>query len=308
MAITRHQYRIYVKATPERVWQGITDPAFTTRYFHETAIQSTFEPGAPVRYVMDGDRGDAVEGVIEVAEPPHRLVMTWRFLYDAAMAEEPPGRVEWVLTEAGDGLTRVDVSHGDLARSPITWAHVKDGWVWILHNLKSLLETGEPMPDETVNIPDIDDGAEAEAKWHRTLAISANNSIWELFGKDDRTADDNEEMLRRAYAAAYHWQRAAGREPINEARARYMLSKAHLLAGVPDRALHYADACMEATVAAGDGAADFDHAYAHEVRARALLALGRTDEGMAAWTAAKSVTIADPDDKAIVDGDFADAP
>lgn len=308
MAVTRHQYRIYVKATPERVWQGITDPAFTSRYFHGTAIQSTFAPGASVRYVMAGDGGDAVEGVIEVAEPPHRLVMTWRFLYDTAMADEPPSRVEWVLTEAGNGLTRVDVSHGDLARSPITWTHVKDGWVWILDNLKSLLETGEPMPDVTATVPDIGDGSDVAATWHRTLAIDANNSIWELFAKDERTPDDDEEMLRRAYAAAYHWQRATGREPVNEARARYMLSKAHLFAGLPERALHYAVACMDATLAADEGAADFDHAYAHEVRARALLALGRTDEGLAAWAAAKAVNIADPDDRAIVDGDFADAP
>ena len=53
--------------------------------------------------------------------------MTWHTLYDAAMAEEPPSRVEWTLREAGDGLTQVDLIHGDLARSPLTWAHVATG-------------------------------------------------------------------------------------------------------------------------------------------------------------------------------------
>jgi len=50
----------------------------------------------------------AVEGTTEVLEPPHRLVMTWHVLYDAAMAEEPASRVEWTLSEAADGLTQVD--------------------------------------------------------------------------------------------------------------------------------------------------------------------------------------------------------
>ena len=301
MAITRHQYRIYVKAPTERVWQGITDPDFTRRYFHGTAFQSSLEPGAPARYVM-ADGSDAVEGTIEVAEPPHRLVMTWRFLYDATMAEEPPGRVEWLLTPAGDSLTRVDVSHGDLFRSPVTWAHVKDGWVWILDGLKSLIETGEPLPDETLNIPDIVD--DAGASWHRFQAVEANNSIWDLVGKDDRTPADDEEMIRRAYAAAYHWERAAGTGPANEARARYMLAKVHVLAGLPDRGLHYADACLEATLAAG--LVDFDLAYAHEVRARALKALGRVEEAQAEWDAALAVPIADDEDRAIVESDMAD--
>lgn len=303
MAATRHQYRIYIKATPDQVWQGITDPDFTRRYFHGTAFHSSLEPGSPARYVL-ADGRDAVDGTIEVAEPPTRLVMTWRFLYDPAMAEEPPGRVEWTLTQAGEGLTRLDVAHGDLARSPVTWAHVKDGWVWILDNLKTLLETGEPLPDEAANVPEV--VADAAGQWHRSQGIEANNSVWELVDKADRTPADAEEMLRRAYAAAYHWQRAAGAGPENEARARYMLAKAHLLCGLPDRSLHYADLCMEHTMAAG--LADFDLAYAHECRARALQAVGRTTEASAEWAAAKAVPIADPEDQAIVDADLAEGP
>ncbi|MDO8364538.1 MAG: SRPBCC family protein [Actinomycetota bacterium] len=303
--MTPHRYRIYIKANPEQVWQAITDPEYTRQYFHHTAFQSSLAVGAGFRYVMENG-SDAVEGTVEVAEPPHRLVHTWRVLYDPAMADEPPSRVEWLLAVAGEGLTRLDVVHGDLARSPLTWGNVQYGWVWILDSMKSLLETGAALPDETEGVPAVAD--DAEAKWHRTLGIAANNSIWDLFGKEARTADDDEEMLRRAYASAYHWQRAAGAQPINEARARYMLSKAHLLAGMPERALHYADACVAATMAAGDGAADFDHAYAHEVRARALRAVGREQEGLEAWAAAKAVPIADAEDQAIIDGDFADAP
>ncbi len=56
-------------------------------------------------------------------------MQTWRVLYDVALAEEPPGRVEWSVEGAGPGFTRVRLVHGDLAASPLTWAHVRDGWV-----------------------------------------------------------------------------------------------------------------------------------------------------------------------------------
>ena len=148
MVVTRHQYRTYIKATPDQVWRGITDPALTRLYFHGTAFESTLEVGAPMRYAMEDGR-TAVDGVIEVAEAPHRLVTTWRFVDDAVMAEEPQSRVEWTVTRAGVGLTRVDITHDNLDRSPVTWAFVKEGWVWILDGLKTLLETGEPLPDET---------------------------------------------------------------------------------------------------------------------------------------------------------------
>ena len=121
-----------------------------------------------------------------------------------------------------------------------------------------------------------------------------------------RSATRTDTPLRRAYASAYHWQRARGAGPANEARALYMLAKVHLVAGLPERSLHYADAGM--TQCTTHGLVDFDLAYAHEARARALRALGREAEGLAAWAAAKAVPIADPEDLAIVEGDFADAP
>ena len=94
MSNARHVLQIFIHADRQRVWEAITDPDFTRRFFHRTAVTSTFEAGAPIRYVLP-DGLDAVEGTVELAEPPARLVTTWRVLYDAAMAEEPhqPGRV-----------------------------------------------------------------------------------------------------------------------------------------------------------------------------------------------------------------------
>jgi uncharacterized protein YndB with AHSA1/START domain len=301
MAITRHQYRIFIKAPIEQVWNAIIDPDYTRRYFHGTAFVEPPTAGQPYRTTLPDGAG-AVDGTIEVMEAPNRLVMTWHVLYDAAMSEEPASRVEWNLAQAADGLTRVDLVHGDLFRSPLTWENVRLGWVWILDSMKSLIETGEPLPSPTVTEePNTDD---ATAAWHRAQGVECNNSIWELVDAE-RTPERDEELLRRAYASAYHWQRAARRGPENEVRASYMIAKVHLLTGDAARSLHYADRGMAMCVE--HGIADFDLAYAYEARARALKQLGR-EEWAAEWQAALDTPVADPEDKAIVDGDFAVAP
>lgn len=299
---TRHVYRVYIRASAEEVWQALIDPEFTRQYFHDTAFDESPQTGQPYRTTMSNG-APAIDGIIEVCEPPRRLVQTWHVLYDAAMAEEPPGRVEWTITDAGEGMVRLDLVHGDLARSPLTWAHVKDGWVLIVESLKSLLETGRPLPPETMNEPAV--GQDPTGDWHRAQGIECNNAIWDLVG-EPASPERNEELLRRAYASAYHWQRAARRTPANEVRARYMLAKVHLLTGSPDTSLRYADGVLAGCEE--HGLADFDLAYAHEARARALAALGREAESMAAWSAARAVPIADPEDLAIVEADFADAP
>ena len=83
MPAPRHVFQTHIRATPEAVWQALTDPAFTRRYFHDTAFESTLRAGAGFRYVLP-DGTDAVDGVVEEIDPPRRLVMTWRVLYDAA--------------------------------------------------------------------------------------------------------------------------------------------------------------------------------------------------------------------------------
>jgi tetratricopeptide (TPR) repeat protein len=159
------------------------------------------------------------------------------------------------------------------------------------------------MPDTDPTDPT---GTEAEADRHRAQAVACHNATWDLLTRTDRTPDDDEDMLRTVYASAYHWARAARRGPENEARARYMQSKVWHALGDGAMALHYADRCMQTTVAAG--LVDFDLAYAHEARARALHALGRTDEAAAAYTVAQQVPIADDEDRAIVEADLATFP
>ncbi len=303
MPATAHIYEIYIHAPLQRVWDALLDPEFTRQYFHGTTFLSDFRPGSGYRNVLPGDR-DAVEGVIEEIDPPHRLVMTWHVLYDTALSAEPPGRVEWRLASANDddSVTRVTLRHGDLALSPLTWEHVRLGWVEILDSLKTLIETGHPMPPVDT-AEGLVTGEEVEGTWHRAQAIDANNSVWELL---DDQAPDPTELLSRAYAAGYHWRRAAGRTPENAARAAWLLSRCHVVLGYGDLALHHADEC--AAVVAEADLRDFDLGYAHEARARALALLGRNAEANVELAAARAVAIADPEDRAIFDADLAASP
>ena len=301
MAITKHVYQIFIKATPEQVWDAIIEPSWTRRYFHGTAFDSPPVNGEPYRTSLDDGR-PAVDGTIEALDKPNRLVMTWHVLYDAAMSQEPPSRVEWIIESVGDGLTRLRLEHGDLAGSPLTWANVKDGWVYVLDGLKTVIETGESLPPLTAQVTPIDD---ASGEWHRTQGIECNNSTWEMI-EAERTPDNDEEMLRRAYASAYHWARAVRRGPANDARGAWLLAKVQLLVGQPELSLRYADRCM--SICQEHGLDDFDLAYAYEARARALKALGDDASAAQSWETAKSVPIADPEDQAILDADLAVGP
>ena len=302
MPAARHQYEIYIRATPEQVFEALLDPEFTRQYFHGTSFDRPPVQGEPFRTSLP-DGSPAVDGVVEVLDRPHRLVHTWHTLYDAELAAEPVSRVEWHVEPAGEGLTRLRLIHADLAQSPKTWANVEHGWVWILDSMKSLLETGSPLPAASVAPLAAGGDREPDAEWHRFQAVEANNSAWELIELPARTADQDEDMLRRAYAAAYHWDRALDRTPANSARADWLLSKVHLLAGHPETALHHAARCL-ATCEQHD-LADFDLAYAHEATARALQALGRPEEARRSWEAAKAVPIADDEDRALVEQDLA---
>jgi uncharacterized protein YndB with AHSA1/START domain len=301
MAITKHVYQIYIKATPQQVWDAIIEPSWTRRYFHDTAFDSPPARGEPYRTTM-GNGQPAVDGVIEEVDAPNRLVMTWHVLYDAAMSEEPPSRVEWIVEPVGECLTRLRLEHGDLARSPLTWANVKDGWVYVLDGLKTVIETGESLPPMTTELSPIEDAA---GEWHRAQGIECNNSTWEMI-EAERTPENDEEMLRRAYASTYHWARAVRRLPANEARGAWLLAKVQLLAGQPQLSLRYADRCL--AVCKEHGLADFDLAYAHEARARALKALGDEIAAAENWELAKAVPVADPEDQAILDADLAVGP
>ena len=142
---TTQVYAVFVRATPEQVWDAITKPEFTTRYFYGTAVDSTFEPGAPyLSWTGDRER-KVVDGEVLEADPPRLLRHTWRSLWDEETAREPHSRVTWEIEPQEDGVTKLTVVHDELDAAPKTALNVAGGWMYVLSGLKTLLETGEPL-------------------------------------------------------------------------------------------------------------------------------------------------------------------
>ena len=136
-------YAVFIRATPEQVWDAITKPEFTTKYFHGTRIESTFEPGTPYLSVAGNDT--VVDGEVLESDPPKMLKHTWRALYDPETAVEPHSRVTWEIEPQEGGVTKLTVTHDQLEAAPKTAASVAGGWEHVLSGLKTLLETGEPL-------------------------------------------------------------------------------------------------------------------------------------------------------------------
>jgi uncharacterized protein YndB with AHSA1/START domain len=138
-------YSIFIRATAEQVWDAITKPEFTQKYFYGSRIESSFEPGEPYEG-FSGDRSEKlVDGEVLEASPPSRLVTTWRALYDPETAKEPHSRVSWEIEPAGEGIVQLTVVHDGLEGAPKTAENVAGGWSYILSGLKTVLETGRPL-------------------------------------------------------------------------------------------------------------------------------------------------------------------
>ncbi|MGH7912832.1 MAG: ArsR/SmtB family transcription factor [Candidatus Dormibacteraceae bacterium] len=138
-------YQLYIRATQEQVWDAITNPAVVVRFFHGAQIESTYQQGASIRSLSpDRSRVWGENTILEI-DPPRRLVQTWRSLYDPELAAEPESRVTWEVDPVEGGYARLTLTHDQLDASPKTAASVR-GWSYILSNLKTLLETGDPLP------------------------------------------------------------------------------------------------------------------------------------------------------------------
>lgn len=139
-------YQIFIKATPDEIWQAITIPEFSERYFYGSRVETTAEVGTPFRYHSpDGASLWADESVLE-SDPPRRLVVGWRSLYDPSLVDEPSSRVTWEIEPQDGGFTLLTVTHDHLDRSPGTAANVAGvGWMRVLSGLKTVLETGTSL-------------------------------------------------------------------------------------------------------------------------------------------------------------------
>ena len=143
---------------------------------------------------------------------------------------------------------------------------------------------------------------------HRMLAIEANNSTWEFLDREPGSLSelDNEEMTRRAYAAAYHWSRAENATVINEVRASWLIAKVWIHQSRGDIALPISIRCIDLCLA--NNIADFDLAYVYEAKARSLACIGDLGGAREAKQFASLVAIADEEDRKLVQADLAKGP
>ena len=135
-------FEIYIRTTPERLWEAVTDPTLRAKYHFGAAVQSDWTPGS--HYVLEhpGADGPLAEGENLIVEPPRRLVQTMHVLWSEEAEHEGTSRVTWEIEPVGDSC-RLTVIHDQLsADAP---SDLYGGWPMILSGLKTWLETGETL-------------------------------------------------------------------------------------------------------------------------------------------------------------------
>jgi uncharacterized protein YndB with AHSA1/START domain len=137
-------YVTYIAATPTKVWQALTDPAFTAQYFFGRTIEIEPEVGGSFVMRMPDGRVD-VKGEVVEWSPPRRLVTTWTIDWNADMRQLPPCRVSYDIEPAGDSvrLTLTESYSWDVPEALLSGGRA--GWPAILSSLKSVLETGKAL-------------------------------------------------------------------------------------------------------------------------------------------------------------------
>ncbi|HEU5472342.1 MAG TPA: SRPBCC domain-containing protein [Actinophytocola sp.] len=164
-ATTTQVHRIYIRATPQAIWDAITKPEWMDRYGYGGHYESELRTGAPYRILTTDDMKKAgaemgfevpdvaVDGEVVELDAPRRLVLTWRMAMDPVAAAEGFTRLTYEIKEVAGGYAELTIVH-ELDGAPAHAAQVAGGqdaaqggggWPWVLSDLKSLLETGKPL-------------------------------------------------------------------------------------------------------------------------------------------------------------------
>ncbi len=151
-------YTTYIETTPERLWQALTEPAFTERYWAVT-FDSDWQPGSTMAWHTRGVTIADSEQIVIESEPGRRLSYTWHTftpewaasldLTDDArdrLTAEPRSKVTFEIEPLADQV-KLTVIHDDLEPGGTTGSLISQGWPRVLANLKTLLETGDTLPD-----------------------------------------------------------------------------------------------------------------------------------------------------------------
>ena len=137
-------FEIYIKTTPERLWQAITDPALRAKYNFGVAVQSDWKAGSTYQgnATHNGTAIPILEGENIEVDPPRKLVQTFRALWSEEIKAEGTSRVTWEIKQVADSCC-LTVTHDQLRENANP--ELYGGWMMILSGLKTLLETGEKL-------------------------------------------------------------------------------------------------------------------------------------------------------------------
>jgi uncharacterized protein YndB with AHSA1/START domain len=152
-------YRIYIKATPDAIWQAITSPEWTERYGYGGRGEYDLRPGGQYRGLTSdamramGAPEVGVDGEVLQVDPPRLLVQTFRMAMDEAMRAQGFTRVTYEIEPQAGGVSRLTVTHemegapqlALLMSGAFEAQGAGGGWSFVLSGLKTLLETGEPL-------------------------------------------------------------------------------------------------------------------------------------------------------------------
>jgi uncharacterized protein YndB with AHSA1/START domain len=133
-------FEIYIRTSPERLWEAITDPAIRAKYNFGAGIESTWEPGSQFRMAHPSAGIVLGEGTIVEVDPPRRLVQTMTALWSDEVRAEGESRITWEIEQVQDSC-RLTVVHDQLREGANE--ELYGGWPMILSGLKTWLETGE---------------------------------------------------------------------------------------------------------------------------------------------------------------------
>lgn len=137
-------YVTYIASTPEKVWAALTSAEFTRQYFFGRTVESDWKTGSPW-LLRKPDGTPDVQGVVRESDPPHKLVVSWNVVQEKF--KDLPECVVTYEIEAVGGAVRLTMTEAHPTPIP---AYLLDGgrrgWPMILSGLKSLLETGKPLP------------------------------------------------------------------------------------------------------------------------------------------------------------------
>src|SRR3954453_2249049 len=139
-----HVYSVLIRATPERIWQAITDGMETEQYYFGTRVESDWSVGGRVAYAYP-DGTLAADGEVLEIDPGRRVLMTFNARWAPEIEAEGPVRMAWGIEPESGGVSKLTVVTSGMTPGGGTGRDFGGGIVTIVSGLKTLVETGDPL-------------------------------------------------------------------------------------------------------------------------------------------------------------------